>query len=81
MAEVQAAESEIVRAPPWPGDERFGRSRWESKEIDDAFIDTCLALWDEGKDTKEIATATRRHESVVARHVWAGRERRRSRDQ
>jgi len=46
------------------------------KEIDDAFIERCLALWDEGKDSKDISIATFQSEAVCQQAVRIGRERR-----
>ena len=40
-------------------------------------IETCMVLWNRGLDTKAISLAVGRHEAVVERAVWMGRERRR----
>jgi hypothetical protein len=67
-----------VRSPiggPGRGDWRL---RPQAIEDNFEFIAKCLALWDEGLDTKEIADITFQHESVVETATRIGRERRRT---
>jgi hypothetical protein len=66
-----------LRAPtggPGLGNWRLQR---RDAEVDTKFIARCLALWDEGLNTAEIADITFQWEYVVERCVRLGRERRR----
>jgi hypothetical protein len=47
---------------------------------DDAFVETCLRMWDRGLDTKDIADITFQWEHVIERVVRLGRERRRAKE-
>lgn len=53
--------------------------RMQPHEIDDnsEFIAECLRLWDQKRDTKEIATILFQPEHIVESAVRLGRERRR----
>jgi hypothetical protein len=66
-----------LRAPGIPPPVRGWRM--QQHEIDDnsEFIAECLRLWDQGCDTKDIATTLFQPESIVETAVRLGRERRR----
>jgi hypothetical protein len=46
-------------------------------EDDSEFIEVCLRLWDEGRDTKDIAMLLIQPEHIIESTVRLGRERRR----
>jgi hypothetical protein len=56
-------------------------ARWHLRRQDlsenSEFIDRCLCLWDEGKNTDEIASALMQPEYLVEIATRIGRERRR----
>lgn len=69
-------EAILTLRPPIGGPRRWQMDR---REIDEntEFIAECLRLWDEGRDTKDIATLLFQPEYIIEATVRLGRERRR----
>ena len=67
-----------IRPPAWPGGiARHWRDPRNQKELDDGFIETVLALWNEGLNTWEMAQATHQPQADCERALHAGLEKRR----
>jgi hypothetical protein len=61
---------------------RYGHNRrWqierEAVPFHDAFIEECVALWNQGLDSYDIAKILFEHEACVEVALWTARERRR----
>jgi len=67
----------LTLRPPIGGPHRRWQMQRREIEENTEFIEVCLKLWDEGRDTKDIATLLIQPEHIIESTVRLGRERRR----